>query len=271
MTLVCDSHTHSNFSSDCIIPLEEMLQQAIRLGLTHYAVTDHHDPDFPYATPEVDFLLDAKAYQTEVFRLREKYKGQIELLFGVELGLQPQVGDHLRDFVSRLPLDFIIGSSHVVHGRDPYHGDYFDGRSEEEGYRVYFASILENTQAFNGFSVYGHLDYVVRNGPTRDENYDPSDYMDVLEPALREIIALGKGIEVNTSGPSRGLKQLHPHPAILRRYRELGGEIITIGSDAHTPPSIGRNFEAARNMLLDCGFTHYCYFRNLQPVFLPLA
>lgn len=270
MPILTDSHTHSSFSSDCNVPLELMLQQAIELGIQHYTITDHYDPDFPYATPEVDFLIDKHAYFAKVRQLQEKYQGQIELLFGIELGLQPHIAPQLREFAASLPFDFIIGSTHIAHGCDPYHGDFFDGRTEEEGYRDYFISVAENINAFTDFSVCGHLDYVVRNGPTRDLHYDPLDYMDVIEPVLKQIIALGKGIEVNTSGQASGLRQAHPHPTILRRYRELGGEIVTIGSDAHTPPSIGRYFDQAQEMLRNCSFTRYCYFREQKPVFLPL-
>ena len=100
--------------------------------------------------------------------------------------------------------------------------------------------------------------------------YDPMDYMDLFDEILKELITRGKGIEVNTAGLSYGLS--HPHPAIpiIQRYRDLGGEILTIGSDAHKKENVGYAFAQIPDLLRACGFHYYCVFQNRKPEFLPL-
>ena len=269
--MLLDTHAHSDFSMDASYPLETMLQEALRKGLSVFTITDHFDPDYPNPLGEGEiFTMDSGPYLQEVLRLKEKYKGQIELLFGVELGLQPHVAEELRAWVQGLPLDFVIGSSHIVDGRDPYLPGFFDDRSEHDGYRDYFRTFLPNLAVYSDLSVYGHLDYVVRYGPNKDADYRPQDFFEILEPSLARMIELGIGVELNTAGWAKGLNMPHPHPDILKRYRELGGEIVTIGSDAHLPERIAYGFDRAKDLLRDLGFRYFTYFRERKPVFLPL-
>ena len=137
-----------------------------------------------------------------------------------------------------MPFDFVIGSSHVVHGYDPYYKEYFKGREESACYREYFESILENLEAFSGMDVYGHIDYVVRYGPNQNKEYSYERYRDILDEILRTIIDKNLGIELNTGGFHYGLGEPNPCRAVIRRYRELGGEVITVGADAHAPAKI---------------------------------
>lgn len=271
MAILADFHTHSSFSSDSKAPLEEMLKQALALGLTHYCVTEHMDLDFPVDPVEgLTFLLDTDAYFTAASALRQKYSSDLQLSIGVELGLQPHLADRLTAYVEQYPFDFVIGSSHLCHGKDPYYSSFYEGRSEEEAYREYFTSILENIQAFDGFDVYGHLDYVVRYGPQKDARYSYEQYRDILDAIITLLIEKGKGIEVNTGGLKYGLKDLHPCTPLLKRYRKLGGEIITIGSDAHKPENIGTFFSRAEETLKACGFRYYTIFRERKPEFISL-
>ncbi len=270
MAISADFHTHSSFSSDSTAPLEEMVKRACLLGLTHYCVTEHLDLDFPVNPDGLTFELDTKAYLAAASLLREKYLSQLNLYTGVELGLQPHLAERLRTYIEEYSFDFIIGSSHLCGGRDPYYPTFYEGRSEEEAYEEYFTSILENIRIFDDFDVYGHLDYVVRYGPHKDTRYSYEKYQDILDPIIRLLIEKGKGIEVNTGGLKYGLKDLHPCTPLLKRYRELGGEIITIGSDAHKPENIGAYFPRAEEALKACGFSYYTIFQERKPKFLPL-
>ena len=170
----------------------------------------------------------------------------------------------------RYNFDFVIGSSHVVHGYDPYFPPFWKTHTEEEGYREYFESILENIRAFDDFDVYGHIDYVVRYGPTRNENYTYARYSDVIDEILRLLIEKGKGIEINTGGFKYGLGHPNPCEEILARYRELGGEIITVGADAHAPEHVGFAFEKVPQILKDAGFIYYTVFRKRKPEFIKI-
>lgn len=157
-----------------------------------------------------------------------------------------------------------------MHGVDPYYPAYWENHSEEEGYREYFESILENIAAFDGFDVYGHIDYVVRYGPNKNANYSYQKYADIIDEILKALIIKGKGIEINTGGFKYGLG--HPNPAedIIKRYHELGGEIITIGADAHQPEHVAFDFEKVPSILKEAGFTHYTVFKNRKPEFIPI-
>ncbi|MGN0306803.1 MAG: histidinol-phosphatase HisJ family protein [Lachnospiraceae bacterium] len=272
MPIQADMHTHSSFSSDCDIPLEEMINHARSLGLTHYCVTEHLDLDFPiHPVDQLDFLLDTHSYLEKARFLQKNCPSDFRLLIGVELGLQPHLGKQLQAFVREHSFDFVIASSHLCHGKDPYYPDFYEGRTEEEAYREYFTSVLENIQAFDSFDVYGHLDYVVRYGPYKDTRYSYEKYRDILDSILQLLLEKGKGIELNTGGVKYGLKELHPCTPLLKRYKELGGEIITVGSDAHKPENIAAHFAWAQEVLKAGGFNYYTIFKNRRPEFIPLG
>ena len=272
MPITADCHLHSSYSGDSHTPMEEMILQGIAQGLTTMCFTEHNDFDFPYLPeePKDRFLLSPDPYLYDLIRLREKYADNIRILFGVELGLQPQSMRSNAVLAKSYDFDFIIGSSHLCNGRDPYYPDFYEGRSEEEAYREYFESILENIKKFSNFDVYGHLDYVVRYGPNKDKDYSYDKYKDILDKILELLIEKGKGIELNTGGVKSGLKELHPCMGILKRYRELGGEIITIGSDAHSPEHIAAHFDRAENVLKECGFRYYTVFEKRTAEFKKL-
>ena len=134
----------------------------------------------------------------------------------------------------------------------------------------YFESILENISAYDGFDVYGHIDYVVRYGPNKNREYSYGRYKDILDEILKKLISMGKGIELNTGGYHYGLGEPNPCTAVIRRYRELGGEIITIGADAHTPDKIACAFDKAASVLEACGFRYYTIFKDRKPEFISL-
>lgn len=271
MSVKADFHMHTSFSGDSDTPMEEMVRRAVSLGLEHICVTEHYDPDFIYGNgDEGMFELDTASYLNESLRLREKYRDKISVGFGVELGLQPHLKHWLEEYSQSYGFDFIIGSSHICHRRDPYYPSFFDGRGEDEAHHEYFLSILECMESLSCFDVYGHLDYVVRYGPTKNEKYTYAKHADVFDKILSSLIEGGRGIELNTKGFRAGLHEPNPYVDILKRYRALGGEIITVGSDAHNADDIAADFDRACDMLKSCGFEYYCVFRARAPKFVRL-
>ena len=263
--LAADCHVHSGFSSDADTPVEQMIEAAIAQGRRYFYLTDHHDIDYPVGEDERDFILDMESYLAALEQLRNKYQPKIEIRTGVELGLQAQIADKVNAFAAKYPVDFVIGSSHLVHGQDPYYAEYYEGKTEQQAYEQYFLSILENAQAFDCFQVYGHLDYVIRYGPNKDKFYNPLDYYDIFKELLTTLIDKGKGVEINTGSLYKGFAYPHPHEAILKMYRELHGEIITVGSDAHVPQYVGYGFDQAEDLLKCCGFQYYTLFKEGKP------
>lgn len=266
--MLWDTHMHSAFSGDSDTEPELMVQSAINRHLSGICFTDHFDYDYPN-DPE-EFLLDFPSYQHKISELQEKYAATLPICFGVELGLQPHLSAMHKELVQKYPFDFIIGSSHVVHGMDPYYPGFFDHRKEEEGYLEYFESVLENINAFSDFDVYGHIDYVVRYGPNQNQYYSYQKYSDIIDEILKKLISLGKGIELNTGGFKYGLGHPNPCEDILKRYHELGGEILTLGADAHKPEHVAYDFCKIPGILKACGFSYYTVFKERKPVFLPI-
>lgn len=268
MPITADYHLHSSFSGDSDTPMEEMILKGIELGLTKMCFTEHHDLDYPVteSTPEGKFELNPDAYLYDLLRLKEKYADQITLLFGVELGMQSHLSKQNSAFAKAHDYDFIIASSHICNGKDPYLSSFFEGRSQEAAYTEYFESILDNLKSYSNFDVYGHLDYVVRYGPNKDEGYSYEAYRAIFDRILERLISMEKGIEINMSG-LKSLRDANPCIGVIRRYRELGGEIITVGSDAHEPGQIAYAFDRAADILKDCGFKYYTTFEKRSPSF----
>ena len=262
-----DFHMHTNFSKDSQSTPEEMVKASIQKGLGTICITDHHDLDFTESGFEIDF----EKYFPTLYELQEKYREQIDIRIGMEFGFQQHLGKQLEKLAKKYPFDYIIGSVHVIDGLDPYYRTYFDDKTDEEGYRRGFEVTLENIRANSDYDALGHIDYVVRYGKEQAKEYSYARYADYLDAILKHLIENGKGLEVNTGGWKYGLDFAHPHPDILKRYKELGGEIITVGADGHRPVHIAYDFHKVNDLLTACGFKYYTEFRQRKPVFCALV
>lgn len=263
-----DQHMHCNFSGDSDALPEDMIKAGIAHGLSGICFTDHLDYDYP-EEPNI-FLLDFDNYFKVLSDLREKYTDKISVNIGIELGLQTQAAGQNLAVAEKYPFDFIIGSSHVVNHMDPYYPEFFAGRDEDAAYMEYFESVLENINSDVDFDVYGHIDYVVRYGPNKNSFYTYEKFKDIIDEILTQLISKGKGIEVNTGGFKYGLGHPNPTEDIIKRYRELGGEIITMGADAHVPEYVAYEFDKTAQIIKNCGFKYYTVFKNRKAEFIPL-
>ncbi len=266
--MICDFHIHSYFSADSEEKPENIINAAIDKGMSAICFTDHQDFDYNY--PDFDFTLDYAGYFEELRVLKAKYSGKIDIHIGVEAGIEPHLADRVTDFINKKPYDFVIASTHLVNGVDPWYPEYFDRYGDDEGIRKYFEYILEGLKYFSDFDVYGHLDYVVRYAKNGANGYIYAKYKDITDEILKLIISAGKGIELNTGGMYKGMSTPNPCPEIIKRYRELGGEIITVGADAHKAEYIGYKFDYAKQILSDAGFGYYTVFKNRSPEFIKL-
>lgn len=264
MSINADCHLHTSYSGDSDAPMEEMILRGIAKGLDTMCFTEHNDYDYPVTveTPEGFFLVNTDSYLYDVIKYREKYADKLRILFGVELGLQPEVMRKNAVYAKSYDFDFIIGSAHICHGKDPYYPSFFEGRTDAEAYQEYFECILENIKKFSNFDVLGHLDYVVRYGSTMDRDYSYEKFKEIIDAILTLLIDKGKGLEINTGGIRKGMREPHPCMDILKRYRELGGEIITVGSDSHDIHHIADYFDRAYDVLKECGFRYYTVFEK---------
>ena len=264
-----DVHMHSAFSSDSDSHPEEMILGAIEKGLEMLCFTDHYDKDNMEWGPED--IFGPEEYFRVLIPLREKYKNQIDVRIGVETGLQPYLASYYAEFVKKYPFDFVIGSVHSIKKRDIAFGTLFKKYTDEEIYRMTFEETLEDIKLDTSFDVLGHLDYVVRYGREKETHYSYGKYADLIDEILRELIRKGKGLELNMAGIKYGLPFAHPHPDVLKRYKELGGEIITVGADGHKPEHIAYDFYKVSDILKEAGFSYYAEFRERRPFFKRLA
>ncbi len=266
-----DYHLHTCFSGDCETPVEELINKAIAMGMESIAITDHNDLDFPDTPDKVTFDLDIDNYIKELVGLRDRYRDRIRIKIGVEQGVMQSTCNTLDSYTKEHPgIDFVICSSHVVNGMDPYYPEAFYGNDEKAVYRTYFEEILYNVTHFNDYSVYGHIDYILRYGPTKGDNFVFNEYEELFREIFKNIIMNGKGIEINTGSLYRGLTFMHPQDDILRCYKDLEGEIITVGSDSHDLNHIGYAFDNAKQRLLKNGFRYYTEFTDMKPEFKKL-
>lgn len=262
-----DFHTHTNFSTDAdkTSTPENMILGAIEKGLDVICITDHMDKDYDEEGKE--FVFHTEEYFHTLKPLWEKYKHRIDVRIGVELGLQPHLKDFAKEYVNQYPFDFVIGSVHVLHGRDPYYREGFSDLTDEELYRQMFEETLENVKNISDFDVLGHLDYIVRYGFGQEKAYSYSRNADIVDEILKRLISEGKGIELNTAGLKYGLPFAHPHMDVLKRYKELGGEVITVGSDGHKPEHLAYDFHKVKDILEACGFKYYTEFKERKLIF----
>ena len=273
-----DMHMHTWFSTDSEACPCDMADEAVRKGLKTICFTDHFDKDDLEWGEEG--IFDVDAYFVEMQKLQEEYAGKLNIRIGIELGLRTYLKDYYEELTKKYPFDFVIGSVHNVPYKkdaegnilytDPAAEKLFTDRTDKEAYRLMMETTLENVRTSDCFQTLGHLDYVVRYGKSREKEYSYTDYADIIDEILKLLIEKEKGLEVNSAGLKYGIPFAHPHPDVLKRYRELGGEIITIGADAHKPEHIAYDFAKAEEILKSCGFKYYTEFFEQKPVFKQL-
>ena len=259
----------------------------------------------PAGDEESDFRIDYRAYRETFLLNKIRYAGRIRLFFGLELGLNTEYAAGIDQYLAEhTEFDFIIGSTHSSRGMDPYYASFFDGVDVDTAYRTYYADALNNVRTFHDFDSYGHLDYILRYGPApadgmwihredgtpaaraeireagkkgrlddpesplirRDSTYYYEKYADLIDPILCELILNGIALEVNTSALRKGFPEPNPGRAIIRKYHDFGGQLVTVGADAHDPGGIAFGFDTAAALLKECGFTQYATFEARRPV-----
>lgn len=273
MPILFDTHMHTNFSTDSATPMENQVAQAKKNGLSGICFTDHMDYEFP---PEeidipfegVPFTFNIADYITKIRHLR-RLEPDFRIYTGVECGMKatPSVLEKNKKLVEDYDeWDYIIGSVHLVEDKDPYYPDLWESKSPQPLILNYFETILSCLSVYANFDSLGHMDYIVRYAPD-SFSYEPKDYQDITDAILKLMVRKDIALELNASGFFSSGRQMNPHPYILQRYRELGGEMVTVGSDAHAPERISRRFSDIEKIMKKTGFYQYVTFEKRRPVF----
>ncbi|MFA5306753.1 MAG: histidinol-phosphatase HisJ family protein [Candidatus Babeliales bacterium] len=267
---IVDSHTHSIFSPDGQMSLEEGIIAAHNRGMGGLVFTDHIELAHPdIATWNTPFDIEQRSHLID--QLRHEHASNIKIFKGIELGFEPTILDRANEMINQHDLDLVILSTHCVDNIDLGEKSYYQGRSKEQAYTKYLDTIYQSVSMFDNFDVVGHIGYACRYACYPDKSLCYLDYHDKLDAILNRIIAQGKGIEVNTAGFRLNLGYPHPDYDVIKRYHELGGTIITLGSDAHRTLGIGREFENVIKRLADIGFKYVAHFEQRKPVFVPIG
>lgn len=263
-----DYHMHTEFSLDSQVSMEDQVKQAILLGFDEIAITDHHEGDA--RAKNYGFETDITDYIAHFNQIKEKYKGKIIMKLGAEIGYESRGRKVIDDFISSNPFEFVICSMHSFNGEDFYSGEFFENKTKIEAFTRYFQAVKQTVSEFSNFDVFGHLDFICRYGDFPDKELNYLDYKDIIDEILILLINNSKGIELNTSGIRYGVGYMHPRFDIIQRYKQLGGEIITIGSDAHFAKDLGAHHEEARELLKEAGFKYFTVFNQRKPEFKKL-
>ena len=283
--MLADYHVHTDYSDDSTYPMEDVVTDAIERGLDEVCFTDHvdygvkRDWDDPLGVvyraggpgePERMAIanVDYPRYVAQISELQARYGNRIRIKLGLEFGMQVHTIPQYEKLFSSYPFDFIILSIHEVGDKELWTQDFQRGLTQPEYNERYYEAMLEVVRTYHDYSVLGHLDLITRYdlaGVYPFEKVRP-----IIEEILKVVIADGKGIEVNTSSHRYGLSDSTPSEDILRLYHELGGEVITIGSDSHAPEHLGAYLAEAQDQLRSLGYRYTCTYEGMKPTFVRL-
>lgn len=276
--MFADYHVHTEFSDDSTYPLLDVVRDAVHMGLEELCLTDHVDygvkvdwdsgQEIRYRGNEPFANVDYPKYVAKFQEAQELYGDRIRLRLGLEFGMQVHTISQYEALFRRYPFDFIILSVHQVEDKEFWTQDFQRGRSQEEYNLRYYEELLELVRRYKNYSVLGHVDLIARYdkaGPFPFERIKP-----ILTEIFRQVISDGKGIELNTSYHRYGLPDSTPARAILELYRDLGGRILTVGSDSHKPEHLGAYVREGQALLKELGFREICTFEKMEPAFHPL-
>ena len=253
-----DYHMHTTVSFDAKDDARAMLAAAEAKGLKEICFTDHID-----YTPAMDMVFDTAVYKAAYDDLRSD---KLLIRRGMEFGLTPDNQAQLKEDLKRYDFDFVIGSVHLVDGLDVYLEPYWEGKTQQEAIERFLEQTLRCVQVHEDYDVLGHLTFISKaRGNPRQELIPYESHRELFEEILKELVRHDKGLEVNTSGVDRCGGYL-PTMDFARRYHELGGRIVTVGSDAHDCSRVGQYANEAVAELKEI-FGYVCTFEKRQPIF----
>jgi len=261
-------HFHSRLSFDAEYPLTEMCRAAAAVGLRYLCLTDHCDLIDEYGKPDDSFSW--KAQDRELALARAQYP-DLELRRGIELGqavMRPQAAEQV---LSDPDIDFVLGSMHnCLDGQDFYWMKFTDRQQCLKLLEEYFGCLLELSRT-DWLDALAHLNYPLRYMHFRDGvDVDLRPFGDLIRQILQTLIQRGKALEVNTSGYRQGMDAPLPPEEILNMYRDLGGELITIGTDAHEPAHMADGLDRGAALLEKCGFRYVTLYQKRRPYMIKL-
>lgn len=265
-----DTHTHCIHSHDSKEQPRDMIEYAIARGLEYLAITDHFDGELTLL-PEFGNIpqIDLARHFEELIALKEEYKDAIEIGVGIECGYMKEANSIYLQQLKGYATDIVINSVHTVEYEDCYLKSYFDKRSKRQAYGAYLEAVRESLDCPYVYDSVGHLGYVARKAVYPDKTFYYADHADLIDDILKTVIAKGKSLEINSNGLGETCPFL-PTAEILIRYKELGGELLTFGSDAHLKARICDKYSIVAEFLKSHGFEYLFKYIDHKPVAVKL-
>lgn len=270
---LCDYHIHSKYSfdGDPSATPSAICEAAINNGLTNIAITDHLE-----ANSEREGLYspyDAKAAYEDIMQVKEHFGKKLNITYGVEIGQANQYPDVANSFLSEFPVEFVLASLHNLRGMQDFYFMDFSIISEDEIRKLYFSyldEVLEIINSIDRVDSIGHITYPHRYIAQAGKVFDPLCFSDKLSEVFGLMISKDIALEINSSTHAKGLGFTMPQADILSLYRECGGRLITLGSDAHSPFAIGASIPYAAQLAKSVGFDSALVIRNGQKELIKL-
>lgn len=267
-----DSHNHTcHFSSDAEMSISDFLGACRKNNIKRIVITEHYDMDYPHPE-EPSQIFDIDQY-VEAFAVWKKLcPSDLELNMGIELGWQPHLASSIDKIAASYDFDSIILSKHIFEGKDVfYYPECYKIYETSELHRKYIESLAEMAEKCNNYDIIGHYDYINRYCKKRKIKVMYDDCPEAFDKLFEVIISKNKSLEVNTKSIHKAMQKktedYMPDSKILLRYKEMGGKMITLGSDSHTPNTLGIHFDITGEYLKSLGFTDNTYFVKRKPFF----
>ena len=275
MRKLFDTHNHCEFSFDGKrTTAQRSAQSAYEKGLGGIVFTDHYDlwiPDIPGENIPRPQDFDITAQQTELNRVQSMFDDGFKVLKGIELGMNGHSREEIRKVADSHQFDQIIASIHYLQDSDPYYRSYYEGKEYKEAYGLYLETIYNEAVLLENFDIIGHFDYVARYAPYAQNSISYKDFSDILDTLFSYMIHNGKALEINTKQSGGGnTRPTVLDKELLLRYRDMGGEIISLGSDSHIPEGVADKFPDYAAFLKSLGFRWSAHYEKRQLVQLPL-
>ena len=270
---ICDLHTHSNNSFDANNTVDEMCQTAIDRGLYAIAITDHCEAPMIKDGADCEFgefdVLIPESVR-DAMSAKEKYSSQIKVLCGLELGEPMHDAECTKKALSYGDYDFVLASVHNLRNmQDFYYLDY-NKVSVDEILNLYFDELAETAQ-FEHFDSLAHLTYPLRYiKNTTGKIPDLTQYNEKIDNILKILIKNNKALEINVSGLFKELGTTLPDEPIIKRFKELGGKYITLGTDSHNTEFVGKGIDEGLKIAKRCGFSQYTIYENHKPIMIDI-
>ncbi len=263
-----DLHVHSTCSGDGASSIAQHARRAADLGLAEVGFCEHMDFD---PRDRSYLFLDPARYSAEIAAARQAMPG-VRFRQGAEITYQAKLEGEIRTWLAEHAWDYVVASVHLVEYEPPRWAmvseeraikAYFADHDERQSYVPYFEELLRAAQSGLG-DVLGHLDLVKRYGVTHYDPFEPAKYEAEIRAVLRAAVDRGVGLEINTSGLRQAPGEPYPGLTVLRWYRALGGEILTVGSDAHHVDDLGAGIPRALELAREAGFRAIATFEGRE-------